>query len=72
MDRGLVWIFTMNRDGSVKNQQKISTTEGNFNEDLDSAAIFGHSVSWIDDLNGDNIPDLLLGSPRYEGQLESL
>ncbi|MBD3377434.1 hypothetical protein GF406_20570, partial [candidate division KSB1 bacterium] len=40
-NRGAVWILYLNRDGTVKNHQKISDTSGNFHGVLDDNDNFG-------------------------------
>jgi hypothetical protein len=61
-DRGAVWILFMNTDGSVRFEQKISATSGNFNGVLNDGNRFGSAVSSTGDLNGDGIPDLATGA----------
>ncbi len=58
-NRGAVWILFLNADGTVKNEQKISDTEGGFSGILDDSDFFGWSVSQTGDLNLDGIPDLV-------------
>ena len=58
IQRGAVWILMMNRNGTVKYSTKISATQGNFAGDLNDNDYFGHSVSWISDLDGDGVSDL--------------
>ena len=62
-DRGAVYIFFMNTDGSVKSTAKIddSTTNG---PALATEDRFGDSVVNIGDLNGDGIDDLAVGAPN--------
>ncbi|MBN1907948.1 MAG: FG-GAP repeat protein [Deltaproteobacteria bacterium] len=60
---GATWILFMNRNGTVKAHQKINSIEGNFSGVLNSDVYFGHSVSSLGDLNGDNIIDLAVGAP---------
>ena len=62
LNRGAVWILQMNRDGTVKNHTKISSTEGGFDGILNDDDHFGISVSWVSDLDGDGIPDLAVGA----------
>ncbi len=65
-DRGAVYILFLNLDGTVKAEQKISSTQGNFTGILDNGDAFGASVSSLGDLNGDGISDLAVGS-EYDG-----
>lgn len=63
-DRGAVWILFMNTDGTVKTQQKISDTAGNFGGALDNGDRFGSHVTSIGDLDGDGVTDLAAGAER--------
>ncbi len=64
-DSGAIWILFMNPDGTVRAHQKISDKEGGsidfFN--LRPADLFGYDVSAPGDLNGDGIPDVVVGTP---------
>jgi len=64
--RGAVWILFLNADGTVKNYQKISDTQGNFTGTLDNDDIFGNSLANIGDLNGDGVTDIAVGA-RQDG-----
>ncbi|MBL4753542.1 MAG: FG-GAP repeat protein [Flavobacteriales bacterium] len=64
-ERGSVFILFMNTDGTVKAQQKISDTEGNFTGILDNFDRFGVALTTLGDLNGDGISDLVVGA-RYD------
>jgi hypothetical protein len=61
-DRGAVYILFMNADGSVRSQQKISSTEGGFAGPLRDGDRFGTSVASLGDLDGDGVIDLLVGA----------
>ncbi len=61
-DKGAVYILFLNADGTVKSQQKISNTQGNFNALLDFQNWFGGEVSNLGDINGDSINDLGVGA----------
>ena len=46
--RGAVWILFMNRNGTVKSQQKISDTEGSFTGSLDNVDMFGGHLAGLE------------------------
>jgi hypothetical protein len=62
-DRGEIWILFMNRDGSVRSQQKVADGSGGFEGSLSDNDHFGSAVSSTGDLDGDGIPDLEVGAP---------
>jgi hypothetical protein len=62
-NRGAVWILFLNWDGTVKESQKISDTEGNFTGILDDWDLFGWSLSSLGDLDLDGVTDLAVGAP---------
>ena len=47
----------------MKSSQKISSSEGNFQIELDDSDKFGYSIDNIGDLNNDNIIDIAVGAP---------
>ena len=59
---GAVWILFLNSDGTVKDQQKISATEGGFTGILNETDRFGTSVLMIGDLDGDSVQDIAVGA----------
>jgi hypothetical protein len=61
-NKGAVWVLFMNSDGTVKAEQKISETDGNFDGNLDSDDRFGSALAGIGDLNGDGVSDLAVGA----------
>ncbi len=63
-DRGAVYVLFLNANGTVLAEQKISDTQGGFNGVLDDSDRFGSSVGAPGDLNGDGIPDLVVGAPN--------
>ncbi len=52
----------MNADGTVKTNDKISATSGDFSGSLALGANFGYSVANIGDIDQDGIDDLGVGS----------
>jgi len=63
-DRGAVWILFLNSDGTVKDFQKISDTEGGFDGILDNDDMFGWPVASLGDLDGDGVTDIAAGAFR--------
>jgi len=61
---GAVWILFLNTDGTVKDFQKISDTEGGFLGGLADGDFFGASVANMKDLDGDGVIDLAVGADR--------
>ncbi len=60
-NRGAVWILFLNPNGTVKNYQKISSTEGDFSGPLNDDDHF-YIVSFLDDFNFDGTPELAVGA----------
>ncbi len=60
--KGAVWILLLNTNGTVKFQQEINSTEGNFTGDLDKDDLFGISVDYLGDFDGDGIEELAVGA----------
>jgi hypothetical protein len=63
-DRGSVWIFFLDVDGKILQQQKIAHDTGGFGKNLSDGDRFGSAVATIGDMNGDGIPDLAAGAPN--------
>ena len=61
-DRGAIWILFLNADGTVLFEQKISETEGGFNDVLEDNDQFGGAIANIGDLNNDGVIDLAVGA----------
>lgn len=65
-NQGAVYILFLNDDGGVEAEQKISATEGGFTGDLDEWDIFGSSLAFLGDINGDGYEELAVGA-EYDG-----
>jgi hypothetical protein len=67
-NRGAVYILFLLRDGTVKDYQRISKTEGSDPSNsvnalpVDDSDEFGSSITLVDDVNGDGINDLAVGA----------
>jgi len=59
---GAVWILFLNSDGTVKSFERISDNAGGFKGKLDPGDQFGHSISRLDDHNGDGVVDLFVSA----------
>jgi hypothetical protein len=62
-DAGAIWILFMNSDGTVRSEQKISSESGSLEALLRSGDAFGSAIANIDTLNGDIVPDIVVGAP---------
>jgi hypothetical protein len=49
-----VYVLLLRRNGTVKAEQKISNTTGNFQSVLQPASYFGASITALGDLDDDN------------------
>ena len=66
-NRGAVWILFLQSDGTVKSFQKISDTSGGFTGTLTDSYGWGKEVGSIGDLDGDQTPDLVVGTDNSQG-----
>lgn len=61
-DRGAVWILFLNRDGTVRDEQKISATAGGFAGVLEPGTGFGNGLARLDDYDRDGTPELAVAA----------
>jgi hypothetical protein len=66
-DTGAMWMLYLNRNGTIKSQQKISNSTPGFTGVLGTYDNFGNDAANIGDLNGDGVADLLVSSDSDEG-----
>ena len=60
-ENGAIWIVFLNTDGTVKDEQKISDTAGRFGDTFDVFDNFGRSIAGPGDVDGDGVPDVMVG-----------
>jgi hypothetical protein len=61
--RGALWVLFLAADGTVKGQQKISSTVGGFDGAIEDGDGFGVGLGALGDLDGDGVEDLAVGAP---------
>jgi len=61
-DAGSLWILFMNSNGTVKSHYRIDNSSGDIPEHLSSATLFGTSVDYANDIDGDGVGDILVGA----------
>lgn len=61
--KGTVWILFLNANGTVKAEQAINEIEGGFGVNVDFVR-FGHSLTALDDMDGDGVSELVVGAPN--------
>lgn len=63
-DAGAVYVLFLGADGALLGQQKISATRGGLEPGaLDAGDFFGYGVGSPGDLDGDGVPDIVVGAP---------
>ena len=60
---GAVYVLFLKKDGSLKDVQKISATQGNFVGNLERDDFFGSALVSLGDVDQNGVPDLAVGAP---------
>ncbi len=64
LGRGAAWVLTLEADGTVRRETRISDGDGGFTTVLDTSDEFGRAVAPIGDLDNDGVVDYAVGSFR--------
>ena len=67
VNKGAVHVLFLNVDGTVASAVKLSETAGGLAGPLTSGGELGAALDHLDDLDGDGVDDLLVGSPLEDG-----
>lgn len=62
-DSGAVWVLFLGLDGNIHGHLKFSRTAGGFSGLVQPGDSFGSALAPIGDLDGNGVPDLLVGAP---------
>jgi len=62
--KGAVYVLFLKADGTVKQHQKISDTQGDFLGILGGGDLFGFAIANLGDVNGDGVVDIAVGTPK--------
>ncbi len=63
--RGAVYVLSLNPNGTVADEQKISDSHGGMSTKVANFARLATSVAPTGDLDGDKVPDCVVGMPGY-------
>lgn len=67
INSGAVWVLFMNEDGTLAGRHKISALEDSLAGRIAEYDVFGLGVEGLDDLDGDEVPDLVAGAENDGG-----
>ena len=63
---GRIFIFFMKSNGTVKSSTEISSNKNGFTYTFPSNLQFGESIATLNDLDGDNIQDIIVGTTQFK------
>jgi len=66
MNAGAVYLLSLAPSGLVLGESKISASSGGLIATFAAGDEFGGGLGALDDLDGDGVPDLAVGMPRYD------
>jgi hypothetical protein len=62
-DRGALWILFLDNTGKTKSAIKLADGLNGFSGSLNDSDHFGSAVAPLGDMNGDGVPDVVVGAP---------
>ena len=70
-NRGAIYIYFMGLNETVSEVKKINTNHEVFDGFFENQDRFGHSITGLDDINGDGVPDIAVGVPYKDFESEN-
>ncbi len=67
LNRGAVYLLSLDSAGMVVEERKISDTSGGFPGTMEDEGWFGHCLAPLGDVDGDGVLDLAVGMPGNDG-----
>lgn len=64
-EQGALWYLGLDANGNVLGEQKVNASSGGFAGFPQSGEHFGASITPVGDLDGNSVPDVVVGAPGY-------